>query len=191
MRKKLLLVIFGAFGLFVAWRGIQYYQWSAKQEAQHAAEASAFAARKAQWSTDADRVREDFASRKQELLNQLRSLVSARRWDEASKLVSAYGVVKDPEFTTLTTVVREGMATAEKAKLDAQKATADKADRERRRHEGVRVGMTMNDVLLSSWGRPENVNKTVTTRGTSEQWIYRGNQYLYFDNGVLTAIQTH
>lgn len=56
------------------------------------------------------------------------------------------------------------------------------------RRQGVTIGMTADDVLKSSWGRPQSVNKTTTSRGTREQWVYRGG-YLYFENGVLTAIQ--
>ncbi len=68
---------------------------------------------------------------------------------------------------------------------DRQEAAAEKR---RKRSEGVRIGMTMEDVLASSWGRPQSVNKTTTSRGTREQWVYGGG-YLYFENGVLTAIQ--
>lgn len=50
--------------------------------------------------------------------------------------------------------------------------------------------MTKEDVLQSSWGRPESINTTTTSNGTREQWVYRGlRNYLYFENGVLTAIQ--
>jgi len=55
---------------------------------------------------------------------------------------------------------------------------------------GVRVGMTADQVLTqSSWGRPNSVNRTTTQYGTHEQWVYGGSNYLYFDNGKLTAIQ--
>jgi hypothetical protein len=39
------------------------------------------------------------------------------------------------------------------------------------------------------WEGPDDVNTTVTAFGTTEQWVYSGNRYLYFTNGVLTAIQ--
>ncbi|MGE7094378.1 hypothetical protein ACQKII_23690 [Lysinibacillus sp. NPDC048646] len=55
---------------------------------------------------------------------------------------------------------------------------------------GVTIGMTKDDVLLSSWGAPSNINKTVNAYGTSEQWVYDNYNYLYFDNGILTSIQT-
>ena len=63
------------------------------------------------------------------------------------------------------------------------------AEKKRRRSEGVRIGMSKEDVLASSWGRPESINTTTTVRGSREQWVYGGRSYLYFENGVLTAIQ--
>jgi hypothetical protein len=63
------------------------------------------------------------------------------------------------------------------------------AERRQRRREGVILGMSQEDVLASSWGRPEKVNRTTTSRGTREQWVYGSGNYLYFENGILTAIQ--
>jgi hypothetical protein len=54
---------------------------------------------------------------------------------------------------------------------------------------GVKIGMTKEEVLKSNWGKPESINKTTTTTGTREQWIYGGRKYLYFTNGILTGIQ--
>jgi hypothetical protein len=39
-----------------------------------------------------------------------------------------------------------------------------------------------------SWGEPEKINETITAGQKSEQWVYSDN-YLYFDNGKLRAIQ--
>jgi hypothetical protein len=55
--------------------------------------------------------------------------------------------------------------------------------------EGVRIGMTADQVRKSSWGRPKSINETITSAGRREQWVY-GNSYLYLENGVLTSIQT-
>jgi hypothetical protein len=54
---------------------------------------------------------------------------------------------------------------------------------------GVAIGMTKEKVLASNWGKPNSVNKTTTTAGIREQWVYPWGNYLYFENGVLTAIQ--
>jgi hypothetical protein len=55
--------------------------------------------------------------------------------------------------------------------------------------EGVSIGMTQERVLQSSWGKPEKINTTTNAFGTSEQWVYRGHNYLYFQDGKLTTIQ--
>jgi hypothetical protein len=71
----------------------------------------------------------------------------------------------------------------------AEEAKALREEKARKRKEGVRIGMTKQDVLDSSWGRPDSVNKTTTSRSLHEQWVYGSRNYLYFDNGVLTGIQ--
>ncbi|MBY0444979.1 MAG: DUF2845 domain-containing protein, partial [Burkholderiales bacterium] len=79
------------------------------------------------------------------------------------------------------------------AQADKLVAEADRRDqaeeRKQKRSKGVTIGMPKEDVLASSWGRPESVNTTTTSRGTREQWVYGGRNYLYFENGVLTTIQ--
>lgn len=61
--------------------------------------------------------------------------------------------------------------------------------KQEKRKSGVYLGMTKEDVILSSWGRPVRINKTHTSYGTREQWIYNSNNYLYFDNNELITIQ--
>ena len=52
----------------------------------------------------------------------------------------------------------------------------------------VRIGMSKPQVELS-WGKPRDINRTVTRNGgTSEQWVYPDN-YVYFDGGKVSAIQ--
>ena len=57
------------------------------------------------------------------------------------------------------------------------------------KREGVAIGMTKAEALASVWGRPKKINRTTTARGEAEQWVYGDNNYLYFDDGILTAIQ--
>lgn len=52
-----------------------------------------------------------------------------------------------------------------------------------------KVGMTKNEVENSTWGKPYKINKTVTTYGTNEQWVYSEDKYIYFNNEYVTAIQ--
>lgn len=51
------------------------------------------------------------------------------------------------------------------------------------------IGMTASEVLKSTWGEPEKINKTTTAYGVTEQWVYSGNRYVYLEDGVVTAIQ--
>jgi hypothetical protein len=68
-------------------------------------------------------------------------------------------------------------------------ARQEAAERARKKKEGVRIGMSREDALASTWGKPKSINTTTTTRGTKEQWVYGGGSYLYFENGVLTTVQ--
>ena len=51
----------------------------------------------------------------------------------------------------------------------------------------VKIGMT-REMCKLSWGEHKSINKTITSGMKSEQWVY-SNNYLYIDNGILTAIQ--
>lgn len=51
------------------------------------------------------------------------------------------------------------------------------------------IGMTAEEVENSTWGKPEKINTTTYSWGTSEQWVYSTSRYVYLDNGVVTAIQ--
>jgi hypothetical protein len=44
------------------------------------------------------------------------------------------------------------------------------------------------DMVIDSWGKPEDINRTVTSSYIHEQWVY-GSRYLYFENGTLTSFQ--
>jgi len=55
----------------------------------------------------------------------------------------------------------------------------------------VQTGMTEYQVLVS-WGKPNDINKTIHTNYISEQWVYDSyysNSYLYFEGGLLKTIQ--
>lgn len=84
----------------------------------------------------------------------------------------------------------KALANAKAAKeYDEQKAKKAEEAKQKRKSEGVRIGMTKDEVLGSNWGQPKSVNKTTGSYGTHEQWVYGGNNYLYFDNGILTSFQ--
>lgn len=49
------------------------------------------------------------------------------------------------------------------------------------------IGMT-KDMCIESWGKPQHINTTTTASIEEEQWVYWDN-YVYFSNGKITAIQ--
>lgn len=116
------------------------------------------------------------------LLREQLAAVPANDWMERRRLLYA------AEDATLPADLK-----AELARLNARFAKAEAAERAkeaaRRRKEGVHIGMTPEDVLASNWGKPTDINRTTTATGVHEQWVYGNGNYLYFDNGRLTAIQ--
>lgn len=51
------------------------------------------------------------------------------------------------------------------------------------------IGMTTEEVEKSTWGKPQSVNRTVTSNSISEQWVYPNYKYLYFEDGIMTSFQ--
>ena len=49
--------------------------------------------------------------------------------------------------------------------------------------------MIADEVRNSSWGEPKRINKTTYEWGTSEQWFYSLDRYVYLENGRVIAIQ--
>jgi hypothetical protein len=53
----------------------------------------------------------------------------------------------------------------------------------------LKIGMTKDEVIaFTDYVYPERINKTTTSGGTHEQYVF-GGIYLYFDNGTLTSFQ--
>lgn len=105
-----------------------------------------------------------------------------------ARLSRCDGIANGKVFLAL----KRSTATALKAQNEKRKAEelrVVKAEKARKKSEGVRVGMSQAEVLESSWGRPEKINTTTTRRGDREQWVYGIGNYLYFENGILTTIQ--
>ncbi|MNK45804.1 hypothetical protein D3C87_645750 [compost metagenome] len=71
------------------------------------------------------------------------------------------------------------------------KAEAAKQEIDTKKNKNVKpeIGMTHDEAINSTWGKPKDINTTTTADMVSEQWVYSGNRYLYFDNGILTTIQ--
>lgn len=51
------------------------------------------------------------------------------------------------------------------------------------------IGMTKSEVLNGAWGEPDEKNVDEYAWGTSEQWVYDDHGYVYFENGIVNAIQ--
>lgn len=79
---------------------------------------------------------------------------------------------------------------AAEAKAAKDRAIAEAKLKREKKSSGVHIGMTTQDVLDSSWGRPKKINRSVNEYGTREQWVYPGYNYLYFDDGILKTIHT-
>lgn len=50
------------------------------------------------------------------------------------------------------------------------------------------IGMT-EEMLLESWGKPEDINQTVTRYRTHKQYVYGSGQYVYVENGIVESWQ--
>lgn len=50
-------------------------------------------------------------------------------------------------------------------------------------------GMT-DDQVRAAWGDPLSVNSTLAGGVSSEQWVYGSGYYVYFEDGIVTGIQT-
>jgi hypothetical protein len=68
-------------------------------------------------------------------------------------------------------------------------AEAARRDLERFDRGGIRVGMTKQQVLNSTWGQPDRIHTRVLGGRLQEQWIY-GTSNLFFEDGILAAVQT-
>jgi hypothetical protein len=68
---------------------------------------------------------------------------------------------------------------------------ADRAENEwiNRFKKSVKIGSSKHEIITNGWGYPSAVNKTTTIDGVREQWVYGEGRYLYFFDGILTAIQ--
>lgn len=54
--------------------------------------------------------------------------------------------------------------------------------------EEPKIGMTSEEVLNSTWGEPEDINKHTYSWGVKEQWCYPDNKYIYLEDGIVTSI---
>jgi hypothetical protein len=50
------------------------------------------------------------------------------------------------------------------------------------------IGMT-EQMLIDSWGQPEDINASVTRYGSRKQYVYGSGQYVYVENGIVDSWQ--
>jgi len=115
----------------------------------------------------------------------------ANAFMKAKKYEMAYRVLHDckQHMTDPKALALYERATVESTKISqAIIEQSERAERAARKRRGVSIGMSEMEVLESSWGKPNKINRTTRASGTSEQWVYDGG-YLYFENNILTAIQ--
>lgn len=127
----------------------------------------------------------------QTYVQELKSANTARdKLNVLERLIRAYPTEAAPYASMRSALVAriEADAKAEERKRLAEEQREARAEAARRKREGVTIGMTMDEVRASSWGRPRSINRTTTSFREHEQWVYDGG-YLYFENGTLTAIQ--
>jgi hypothetical protein len=121
----------------------------------------------------------DFAAQKPAIIAKVRKLNATGKYQDVLGIGMDYGWVGDKDLDAQADLARSKIAAKEAAK-----------ERVERRKAGVSIGMSKQDALESSWGRPESVNTTTNALHTQEQWVYPGNHnYLYFEDGILTGIQ--
>ena len=52
-----------------------------------------------------------------------------------------------------------------------------------------RIGMTVDQVIATCWGKPEHITHTQSGTQTFDQYVYSNNRSLYFQDGVLRSFQ--
>lgn len=83
----------------------------------------------------------------------------------------------------------EGRVSAVSDGISSKGVVKEKKKKTKSTTGGVFIGMSAEEVRTVGWGRPDSINRTTTARGTREQWVYGGRNYLYFEDGFLTTIQ--
>ena len=55
---------------------------------------------------------------------------------------------------------------------------------------GIVIGMSAEQVV-ASWGRPNDINRSIYSSGVHEQWVYGelDASYVYLEDGVVTSLQ--
>lgn len=76
-----------------------------------------------------------------------------------------------------------------KEQMEEEKRQAEEKEKQEYLANEPKIGMTADEVRASNWGSPEKINKTTYEWGVTEQWCYPNYKYIYFEDGIVTAIQ--
>lgn len=105
------------------------------------------------------------------------------------EIIEEFRVASELRMQDLLNESKESSAKYEKIRKEEEEKRLE-FERQLAKKPNARIGMTKNQILnQSNWGQPYDINTTIDAYGTFEQWIYDGDQYLYFTNGRLTTIQ--
>ena len=110
------------------------------------------------------------------------SKINSSEIDEyvSRSVVKAYiDIVQDEELSQLYNEWNE----KNEIRKNEEYVKKKEEEKARKKQQGVKIGMSKQDVLDSSWGEPTKINKSVYSWGTTEQWVYPNYNYLYFENG--------
>jgi hypothetical protein len=122
-------------------------------------------------------------------------VAKAKALTAKGQAVAAYDVLYPCRDQLLVSSEKAYYTKALAAYDEASSAALRKAEADRtalKKSLGVGLGMSREDALASSWGKPNHVNRTVSINGIQEQWVYKRGYnpaFLYFDGDVLVNIQ--
>jgi len=104
------------------------------------------------------------------------------------KIVDENGYVIFDDFKSINDLGLHNMETWESVVYHFNDACFTEEHKSAAIRGDVIIGMNASCARLS-WRRPKEINQTISEQGTSEQWVYYGQKYLYMRNGILTTIQ--
>ena len=121
----------------------------------------------------------------------------SKKWSEANRLdkISVASNRKAPAKLRIAAITELSLSYPIDAEpfnsvLPTLQAQAVRDEQRVKKTQGVKLGMSPADVLASAWGKPDRKNRSISAKGTVEQWVYPDGQYLYFVNDALTRIET-
>lgn len=97
-----------------------------------------------------------------------------------------------------TTVRTDGKPSAQQSTAASETQTAAAAaEREKARQNLFSRAVLERTVLpgmsaeqcIAAWGKPKEINQTVTASHVTQQWVFSSDRYLYLENGVLQSIR--